>query len=82
MSLGYYTAHAACGVHADFATQDRTGIQYAVTTDFNIVAEHGADFLSAGLNVIALVVDNDELLITLYVAGNGARSHMALVAED
>lgn len=77
-----YAAYAGCRVDVAVAADDCAGVADGVAADFYVVAEHSAEFLNSCLHVLGAVVDDDKLLIALYVRGNGACAHVAVVSEN
>ena len=59
---------------------DSPRIQYGAAADLDLITEHRAELFQAGLDALPAVLDDDELLIRLYIGGDGACAHMCLVA--
>ena len=76
------TPYTGGRVNITVATNNCARIAYRIAANFDIIAEHRAEFLDAGLHLFRPVVDDYQLLIALHIAGDGTRSHMAVVAED
>ncbi len=80
--LRHNAAHAGRGVNACVPPDHGAGVEDAVAADLHPVAQHGAHLFAAGLDLLALVVDDDGELVTLDIGGDGASAHVGFVAKD
>ena len=80
--LVHYSPHAAGGIDVGMSSYHGTGVQYAVASYFNEVAEHGSDFFDAGLDLLVSVLDYHKGLVGLDIGSDGTCSHVAAVSED
>ena len=76
------TADTGAGIDIGAAADDGAGVEHAVAAHLHIVAEDGAYFAAAGLNVPLRVADGDIGLVALDIAGDGACAHMGLIAQN
>ena len=65
----YNAANAALGINVSVMSDDGTGVQNGAAANLNAGSEECADFLAAGLNGFALVLDNHELLVRAHIRG-------------
>ncbi len=80
--LRYCSAHAGSRIYIGIPPDDGSRVQDAVASDFNAVTQHRADFLQPGFDLfLAAFYDNKEF-IALDIRSDGARPHMALIAEN
>ena len=61
---------------------DRARVEHAVAADLDEIAQHRAELLDAGLNVLPAVVHDDQPLIRLDIRGDRARAHVGLEAQN
>ena len=80
--LRHHSAYAGGGVDVAVAAYDSARVADAVAAYFNVIAQHRAELLDACFYVLSAVVDNDQFFIGFDVGGDGARAHVAVVAED
>ena len=59
-----------------------SGIEDTVAADIGPIAQHGADFVSARLHVLASAVDDNVLSVRLHVGCDGAGPHMSVESEN
>ena len=82
VARGDDAAHAGGGVHAGVGAQHGAGVQHAVAAHFHEIAHHGPELPAARGDLLRAVLHHHQGFVALYVGGNGARAHVALVAHD
>ena len=68
-------------IHVGIASDDCSGIQYAVAPHFYMVSQHGPHLLQPGFNLLFSVLYNHQRLVALHVGSNGTGPHMGLEAH-
>ena len=64
------------------STNDDTRIEHTVAANLNVIGEHRAELLAAGVEDFAVHANRDGGLVALDVGGHRTRTHMGEVAQD
>src|SRR5699024_5766728 len=75
-------ADTAGGIDLRVGPKDAPGAEDAVAAHFHEIADHRADLLAAGLDLLPVPFDDDRGLIRLDVRGDRAGAEVGLVAQD
>ena len=76
------SAHARCRINVRVPSDHGSRVADRVAADLDVVAEHCAELLDACFDVLGSVVNDDELLVGLYVRGDRTRAHVGEVAQN
>lgn len=76
------TAYAGCRINIGIAADDSARVKNGIAADLNVVAEHSAELLYAGLDLLRSVMNDYELLVCLDVGSYRTCAHVAVIAED
>ena len=74
-------AHTGSRIYVRAAAHDGARIEHAVAADLYVVSEHCAELLASGLDGSSGDLYGNEGLVTLYVAGYRAGTHVGLKSE-
>ena len=76
------SAYAGCWIYLRMSSDYSTRVSYGVASHVSIVSEHGTDLACACLDPLSAVLDDNILVISLYVRSNSACAHVSMISED
>ena len=50
--------------------------------DFDMIAEHGSEFLKSGFNLLIFILNDYQRLVAFYVTGYGTGTHVGFVSQN
>ena len=78
---GNHSAYTGCRINLAVSSDHSSGVQHAVASDFDKIAERRTDFFTVRRDMLVTIFDYDQRLVALNIGSNRTCTHMGLISQ-